>query len=162
MRYGRAMSVDYRDIEKLFANVALGPPENAVGFVLWRLVHTYQREADRALVPLDLTHLQFMTLIMIAWLARSGDAVMQAEVARSGDIHPMQVSQILKTLEAKGMVARRRSATDVRAKHVELTSAGLMTLRRALPVVIKVQERLFGESGKPGGDLLAMLLRLPD
>ena len=156
------MSVDHREIEELFADVALGPPESAVGFVLWRLVHQYQREADRALLRIDLTHLQFMTLIMVAWLARSGKAVTQVEVARSGEVHPMQVSQILKTLEAKGMVARRRSATDVRAKNVEVTAAGLTALRRALPIQVGVQERLFGEGGKPGGHLLKMLLRLPD
>lgn len=156
------MSVDHREIEELFAKVALGPPESAVGFVLWRLVHRYQRAADRALLRVDLTHLQFMTLIMVAWLARPGKAVTQVEVARSGDIHPMQVSQVLKTLETKGMIARRRSATDVRAKHVEVTAAGITALRRALPPVIDVQERLFGEGGRPGGHLLTLLLRLPD
>ncbi|SEU36032.1 MarR family winged helix-turn-helix transcriptional regulator [Stigmatella erecta] len=154
------MSSDPRAIQELFSKYALGPPENAVGFVLWRLVHQYQREADRALAPVDLTHLQFMTLIMAAWLARSGEAVTQAGISRSGDIHPMQVSQVLKTLEAKGMVARRRNPSDIRAKHVEVTAAGLAALRSALPLAIEVQQRLFGEEGRPGGSLLAALLRL--
>jgi DNA-binding MarR family transcriptional regulator len=154
------MSSDPRAIQELFSKHALGPPENAVGFVLWRLVHAYQREADRALAPVDLTHLQFMTLIMAAWLARAGEAVTQAEISRSGDIHPMQVSQVLKTLEAKGMVARRRNPSDIRAKHVEVTADGLQALREALPLAIEVQVRLFGEEGRPGGSLLAALLRL--
>lgn len=156
------MSSDPRAIQELFATAALGPPESAIGFVLWRLVHRYQREADRALAPLDLTQLQFMTLIMAAWLARSGEEVTQSEIARAGDIHPMQVSQVLKTLEAKGMVSRQRSASDVRAKHVGVTAAGLEALRDALPLAIDVQQRLFGDEGRPGGSLLAALLRLGD
>lgn len=154
------MSNDARAIKELFATASLGPPENAVGLVLWRLVHRYQREADRGLASFDLTMLQFMTLIMAAWLGRSGEAVRQSDIARSSDIHPMQVSQMLKTLEGKGLVARQRSLSDVRAKHVEVTPAGLSALRRTLPIMIDVQQRLFGEEGRPGGSLLEALVRL--
>ena len=156
----RLMRNNASTIRKLFETASLGAPENSVGFVLWRVVHRYQREVDRTLAVLDLTHLQFLTLILAAWLSRSGDAVTQSELARSGDIQPMQVSHMLKTLEAKGMVARSRSTSDVRAKRVEVTAAGLSVLRRALPVVIDVQRRLFGEEGSVGGSLLTGLLRL--
>ena len=154
------MRNDASTIRKLFETASLGAPENSVGFVLWRVVHRYQREVDRALAMLDLTHLQFLTLILAAWLSRSGDAVTQTELARAGDIQPMQVSHMLKTLEAKGMVARSRSTSDVRVKRVEVTAAGLSVLGRALPVVIEVQQRLFGEEGRVGGSLLTGLLRL--
>ena len=154
------MSNDVRAITGLFATASLGAPENAVGFVLWRVVHRYQREMDRALAALGLTHLQFTTLTLTAWLGRSGEAVTQAELARFGDIHPMQVSLMLKALEAKAMVARPRSQSDVRAKHIEITRAGLSALRHALPVAIDVQQRLFGNEGRPGGSLLTALLSL--
>ena len=158
--WSHRMSKDTRALTDLFAAVSLGAPENAVGFVMWRVVHRYLREADRALAALDLTHLQFMTLVMAAWLGRSGEAVTQSELARFGDIQPMQVSHMLKILESKGLVARPRSTSDVRAKRVNVTAAGLKVLRRALPVVIDVQRRLFGEGGRPGGSLLTALLRL--
>ena len=101
-----------------------------------------------------------MTLAMAAWLGRSGEAVTQSELARFGNIHPMQVSHMLKTLESKGMVGRARSRRDVRAKRVKVTALGLKVLRRALPVAIEVQLRIFGEEGKVGGSLLTALLRL--
>ena len=154
------MSNNARAIADLLATASLGAPENAVGFVLWRVVHRYQREIDRSLGPIDLTHLQFMTLMMAAWLGRSGEAVTQSELARFGEIHPMQVSHMLKTLESKAMVARARSQSDVRAKRVEVTTAGLTVLSRALPLVIDVQRRLFGEEGSVGGSLLTALLRI--
>ena len=153
------MSTSARALTRLFETVSLGAPENAVGFVLWRVVHRYQREADRALAPLDLTNLQFMTLALAAWLGRQGEAVTQSDIARAGDIQPMQVSHMLKTLESKDLVTRRRHAADVRAKQIELTADGLKTLRLALPVVIDVQRRLFGPEGRVGGGLLTALLR---
>ena len=154
------MSSDARAIKDLFETASLGAPENAVGFVLWRVVHRYQREVDRALAAHDLTHLQFQTLAMAAWLVQSGEVVPQSALARSGDIHPMQLSNMLKALESKGLVARARSPQDERAKSVEVTAAGVTSLRRALPVVIDVQRRLFGQEGRPGGSLLSALLRL--
>lgn len=154
------MTVEPRELDALFETTSLGAPEKAVGFVLWRVLHRYLREMDRTLAPLDLTHLQFMTLAMAAWLARSGEPVTQAALARHGDIHRMQVSQMLKALEGKGLVARARGVTDVRTKHVEVTDAGVAVLRDAMPLAITVQRDLFGDSGSPGGDLLKTLLRL--
>jgi DNA-binding MarR family transcriptional regulator len=148
------------DARTLFADVSLGAPENAVGFVLWRLVHRYQREADRALAHLDLTQLQFMTLTMAAWLGQSGEPVPQAQLAERGDIQPMQLSHMLKALETKGFVCRSTSPADVRAKCLEVTAAGLTVLREALPLVIDVQRRLFGEDALPGGPLLQTLVAL--
>ena len=154
------MSRSEQALQQLFDDASLGAPENAVGFLLWRVVHRYVREMDRALEPLELTHLQFETLIQAAWLGRSSEQVTQSEIARFGDIHPMQISQMLKTLESKGLIARVSSKSDRRAKHVKITAAGLSALRRALPVVIDVQSRFFGEEGRVGGSLLSALRRL--
>ena len=153
------MEVDPRTLADLFEQDTLGAPENAVGFVLWRVVHHYVREIDRALAAGGLTHLQFTVLAMTAWMGRSGQPVTQVALARFGDIHPMQVSQMLKALEGKGLVARPRSETDTRARHVEVTEAGVAALRQAMPLAINVQARLFGAAGEPRGDLLAALLR---
>ena len=147
------MPVDPRVLEDFYAHESFGAPENAVGFVLWRVMHRYQRAVDRALASLDLTHLQFTTLAMAGWLCRSGEAGTQAELARRADIHVMQVSLMLKTLEAKGLVARAPSASDPRAKRVEITADGLEALRAAMPVVMSIQRRMFGEAGAPEGQL---------
>ena len=154
------MSNDPQAITDLFATASLGGPQNAVGFVLWRVVHRYQREVDRALAPLDLTHLQFTTLAMAAWQGRSGEWATQSELVRFSDIQAMQISHMLKALEGKGMVARQRSASDARAKRIEVTAAGLTALRHALPVVIDVQRGFFGDQMDPDSALLTTLLHL--
>lgn len=144
----------------MFDDVSLGAPENAVGFVMWRVVARYQRQVDRVLTREDLTHLQFITLALVAWFGHDGKPVTQVELARAAGIHPMQVSQTLKALDAKEMVLREASESDARAKQVEVTSKGLKALRAALPKVIEVQSQMFGDAGKPGGDLLVRLLRI--
>jgi DNA-binding MarR family transcriptional regulator len=151
---------DAKAIAELFATASLGAPEKAIGFVLWRVMHRYVREADRVLADVDLTHLQFQTLALAAWLGRSGEAVTQSELARAGDVAPMQVSHMMKALETKGWVRRPRSRSDVRAKNAEVTAAGLAVLRRALPLMVRLQRQMFGEEGAPGGDLLNALLRI--
>ena len=144
----------------MFEDVSLGSPENAVGFVMWRIVGRYQREMDRALVAVDLTHLQFMLLALVAWFGRSGEVVTQIELARSGGIQPMQISQTIRVLEAKKLLIRTRSGTDKRAKRVSLTGKGLKCLASAMPIAIEVQRELFGEPGRPGGALLNLMLQL--
>ena len=156
------MAADPRALAELFEHETLGAPENAVGFVLWRVMHRYTRDIDRALGPIGLTHLQFTLLAMAAWMARSGEPVTQIALARFGDVHPMQVSQVLRALDGKDLVARPRSKTDTRARHIDVTEAGVAALRQVMPLVIAEQARVFGESGKPGGDFLAALLRIDE
>ncbi len=144
----------------MFDEATLGAPENAVGFVMWRIVARYQREVDRALLPVNLTYLQFVTLALVAWFGREQAPATQIELAGSAGIHPMQVSQTLKTLESKKLISRRLSKSDTRAKRVEVSSAGFKTLQEAFPKVIAVQSQLFGEAGRLGGSLLKDLLRI--
>jgi DNA-binding MarR family transcriptional regulator len=158
--YGASMDTDARTITEMFETISLGAPENAVGFVMWRVVHRYIRTVDQALRPLDLTHLQFVTLTLVAWMARTGDEATQSEVARFGAIHPMQVSTLLKALEQKRMVRRTPSPDNALAKRVAVTSTGLTALHAALPLVIEAQAKLFGDAGRPGGRLLQALVSI--
>lgn len=148
------MTIKPTEIRRTFESVSLGAPDRAIGFVLWKMFHLYQREVDRALAALNLTHLQFTTLTLTAWLAQDGDAVTLTKLVRHSEIHKVQLSQMLKALELKGMVSRTTSKTDVRAKDVTITDLGLRSMRQALPIAIEVQRRLFGEMGMPGGKLL--------
>lgn len=154
------MSLDTEAIRDLYERTSLGSPDNAVGFVLWRVMHRYQRAIDRALAPHHLTHLQFTTLAMVGWMCRSGEPATQAELARQADIHPMQISLMLKALEAKQLVSRQPSATDSRIRLVCVTFSGLEALRVAFPIVIGIQQAMFGRAGAAGGQLLEALRRV--
>jgi DNA-binding MarR family transcriptional regulator len=158
--YDGRMDHTARDITELFETVSLGAPRNAVGFVMWRVMHRYQRNVDHALRTADLTHLQFIVLALVAWMSREGESATQSELARFGEIHPMQLSNVLKALELKRLVRRKPAQRNALAKSVELTPVGLAALRIALPLVIGVQRALFGAEGLPGGRLLEALVRI--
>ena len=149
-----------RDLHALFAASRVQAPEDTIGFLLWRVAHRHQREVDRVLAPLGLTHLQFVLLVQTAWLGRDGDPVTQCGLARYGKIHPMQLSSLLKTLEAKGLVGRSRSPGNVRAKQVALTDAAIRLLGTALPRVTALQTTFFGDDPAFGADLHARLRRV--
>jgi DNA-binding MarR family transcriptional regulator len=151
------MAVRPDDLDAFFATTTLGSPDAAVGFVLWRLVHRFQREMNRDLAPLDLTHLQFTVLALVAWSNRDGKVVTQAELARSYDIEPMQVSQMMKVLEAKTLIIRRSPKAGTRLKCAEITPKGLALLAEAMPIAVDLQRRMFGPAGQPGGKLLKRL-----
>ena len=154
------MTLQRDALRQLFQGVSLGAPENAIGFVLWRITSRYQREMDRVLGSVNLSNLQFVTLALVGWFERSGRVATQIELSRFGGIHPMQLSQMLKALEAKQFVLRRRDASDSRAKQVTLTRKGFGALKEAFPLAVEVQSRLFGESGAKGSSLLKILLQL--
>ncbi len=147
------MATDTDVIRALYTETSLGGPDQAVGFVLWRVMHRYQRAVDRSLQPHGLTHLQFTTLAIIGWMCRTDAPATQVELAKQADIHPMQVSLMLKALEKKRMVIRSRSSADTRARSVDVTQTGLEALRQAFPIVISIQQKMFGEAGAPGGTL---------
>jgi DNA-binding MarR family transcriptional regulator len=152
------MPIDRTELHDMFATASLGSPHHAIGFVLWRVTHRYERELEQALRPLDLTHLQFTLLALVAWMQKQGDLPSQAELARTGDIHVMQVSNVLKALEAKALIVRSVAERNTTAKSVTLNVEGMERLRAAFPIAIDVQHRLFGEAGRPGGSLLTGLI----
>ena len=154
------MPIDPAELADMFATASLGSPRHAIGFVLWRVTHRYERDLEQALRPLDLTHLQFTLLALVAWTQKQGGMPSQAELARAGDIHVMQVSNVLKALEAKALIVRSVAEGNSTAKSVTLTAEGMERLRAAFPIAIDVQHRLFGEAGRPGGSLLTGLIDL--
>jgi DNA-binding MarR family transcriptional regulator len=154
------MIPDADAIRDFYQESSLNGPDNAVGFVLWRVMHRYQRAIERALARHDLTHLQFTTLAMVGWMCRSGKPATQAELAREANIHPMQISLMLKALEAKSFVVRPPSETDTRTRLAVITTSGLTALQAAFPIVIDVQHRMFGKAGASGGSLLEALRKV--
>ncbi len=131
-------------IRDMFAQADVQRPEDTIGYLMWRVAHRHQREIDRVLTDIDLTHLQFVALVQTAWMLRSQTQVTQPELATFSNIHPMQLSNVLKALAEKALIARPRSPTDKRTKLVVPSPAGIEILGIALPRAHTVQRRFFG------------------
>lgn len=117
-------------------------PEDSPGFLLWRVSTAWRREIEAVLKPLELTHPQFVVLASTAWLTKESGRVSQAEIGRQAGLDPNTTSQILRSLQTKGLIKRSRSA-DERSKHPVPTPAGARLLAKALPAVEKADAAFF-------------------
>ena len=123
------MTIDWERISQFAV------PEESTGFMLWQVVHSWQRQVEVVLAELDITHLQFVLLAGVGWMTRNGDLLTQARLAEFCKIDVMQISQVSRKLEVKGLIKRSAHPTDTRAKVLSLTSTGITILEQALPLV---------------------------
>src|SRR5579863_3613186 len=121
-------------------------PQDSLGFLMWQVTHGWQRHLEEALAPTGLTHLQFVVLMGTRWHAGLGVSITQAELARWAQMHPMQVSQVVKLLSAKGLLRRIRSSSDARASHIELTATGLRVAATAAPIADAAHHGFFADA----------------
>jgi DNA-binding MarR family transcriptional regulator len=109
-------------------------PENDLGFLLWQITMTWQRQLNRALDEIDLTHTQFAIISALRSLLKESNAVTQKDIAERSNTDTMMVSKLLRTLEKKGFIERKEHKTDTRAKCVFLTSKGINTFEKAFKI----------------------------
>lgn len=133
-------------------------PEDSAGYLLWQVVHLWQRQVEIVLADLDLTHLQFVLLAAIGWLTRNGDLLAQVRLAEFCKIDVMQVSQVVRKLETKEFVKRDPHPTDTRAKVLTLTPSGEAILAQALPLIEHLDNVFFSRCHQ--STLLAELKKL--
>ncbi len=137
--------------------MALSPGESP-GFLLWHATLRWQRGIAAALAPLDLTHVQFVLLACTWWLNGQGEHPNQLTVARQAGTDVKMTSQVLRTLEAKGLVEREVDPADTRAKRLRVTAAGADLAPRAVAVVEQADTEFF--RSVPVADAVALLGRL--
>jgi len=135
-------------------------PEESTGFLLWQVTNLWQREIRKALAQHDLTHSQFVLLASIMWLSQYDKPITQIVLSAHTKIDPMTTSTVLRTLQAKGLVARKEHATDTRAKTVALTQDGEQVTRQAIRVVEAFDNAFFKPLAKDTADFNARLLQL--
>jgi DNA-binding MarR family transcriptional regulator len=134
----------------------------SLGFLLWHATLRWQRLIAAALRPLDLTHVQFVLLAVLWWFVTvRGERPSQRALADQSGTDPMMTSQVLRALERKGMVDRRRHPEDSRAVQLDLTAAGRRLARRSIAVVESADAEFFDGSPDPEA-LPATLMALAD
>jgi DNA-binding MarR family transcriptional regulator len=128
-----------------------GAPEQSPGFLLWRVTLSWQRQMRAALAPHDLTHVQFVLLASLWWLAEHGSGPpTQAQLAQQAGADLMMTSQVVRKLVARGLVARDRDPADTRAWRLALAPAGGALLAGALADVEAADQAYFAALGRDG------------
>jgi DNA-binding MarR family transcriptional regulator len=131
-------------------------PEDSPGFLLWHVTLRWQRDIAAALAPLDLTHVQFVLLATTWWLNSHGEDPNQLAVARQAGTDVKMTSQVLRKLEAKGLMGREVDPGDTRARRLRVTARGAKLAQRAIAVVEKADTAFFHTTPDRAA-LLAML-----
>ncbi len=131
-------------------------PEESPGFLLWHVTLRWQRMIAATLAPLDLTHVQFVLLATAWWLNSRGEDPNQLSLARQAGTDVKMTSEVLRKLEAKGLIVRTVDASDTRAKRLRVTDRGAERAIRATAVVEAADAAFFQAATDPAA-LLAML-----
>jgi DNA-binding MarR family transcriptional regulator len=133
-------------------------PAASPGFLLWHLTLAWQRAVAAALEPLDLTHVQFVLLACAWWLGTRGQVPNQLQLARQAGTDVKMTSQVVRRLEAKGLLHRQVDPGDSRARRLRLTDEGERLARRAITAVEEADARFFGAEACEVTSLLQRLL----
>lgn len=128
--------------------------DDSPGFLLWQLTNLWQQRMRSALASLGITHVQFVLLASVAWLENSDKLVSQASLSRHAHTDVMMTSQVVRTLEEKGLLTRTVHPTDTRARVVALTAEGRKIAQQAMAVVETADEQFFRELGGQTSDLV--------
>ena len=132
-------------------------PEQSPGFLLWHVTLRWQREIAAALAPLDLTHVQFVLLATAWWLNSRGEDPNQLRLARQAGTDVKMTSEVLRKLEAKGLITRTVDTADTRARKLRVSDRGTRLAIRALAVVEATDAAFF--QATPDRDALLAMLR---
>ena len=137
-------------------------PAYSPGFWLWHATLRWQREIAATLAPLGLTHVQFVLLSCAWWLNDHGRLPNQLELARQAGTDVKMTSQVVRKLEAKGLLERETDPDDTRARRLKITPKGAELAMRAIEHVERADAAFFWPATNSGTstESIASLLRL--
>ena len=134
--------------------------EDSPGFSLWQVSSLWQRKINAGLRQFDLTHAQFVLLASLLWLKDGDKPLTQVELASHAQMDTMMASNVLRTLETKGLVTRTPHPVDTRAKSLALTAKGKKLAEQAVPAVENIDRVFFSPLGSNADKFNQYLLKL--
>ncbi len=133
--------------------------DDSTGLLLWQVTNRWQAAQRAALKPFDLTHVQFVLLASLTWLDADGP-VTQRQLADHAVTDPMMTSQVLRALEARGLIRRDPHPSDNRAWSLVVTPTGRALANRANAAVEACDRDFFAVLGADRPGFNAALIRL--
>ena len=125
-------------------------PGSSPGFLLWRVTLRWQRLMTATLRPFSLTHVQFVLLASLWWLSEMRhEAPSQRRLAEFAGTDKMMTSQVLRALEARGLIDRADDPEDSRARRLAVTARGAELGQAAIIAVEAADRSFFTPAGDP-------------
>ena len=133
-------------------------PSQGVGAHIGRARRTIVEAIDRELAPLDISHAQWIVVMLLG----NGAASTAAELCKILIYDPGAMTRLLDRLERKGVLRRVRSKNDRRTVRLELTAGGKRLYPRILEALVEVFNGLLhGFSKSDVRQLEDLLKRIP-
>lgn len=110
-----------------------------LGMQMASVVRHWRSVVDAHMQPLNLTQSRWE---LMAQLERLGDGVIQSELAAALGIEMPSLTRSLEQLEQQGVIKRRRSHIDGRARTVHFTAKGRELQQRATSVRHAVKQEI--------------------
>jgi len=137
----------------------IAQPDDSPGFLLWQVTLRWQRDITAALVPFGLTHVQFVLLASTWWFNTRGEQPTQVALAAHAGADVKMASQVVRTLERKGLLTRAVDPVDTRARRLLATEAGRQLAPRAVEAVEAVDAALVARLSTPDAARFTAVLR---
>ncbi|NDW18410.1 MarR family transcriptional regulator [Dysgonomonas sp. 216] len=118
-------------------------PDEQLGYLLMQVSLLKQRILNSALKCLDLTYMQFVVLAGVLELSEENHAVTQQCIVLERHLDKAMVSNVVKTLLAKGLIERNSHPGDSRAWMLNLTIAGEKRALEAKKITEGVNSNFF-------------------
>jgi DNA-binding MarR family transcriptional regulator len=123
-------------------------PGSSPGFLLWRVTLRWQRLMAAALRPFGVTHVQFVLLASLWWLSDvRRESPSQRRLAEFAGTDEMMTSQVVRALDARGLVDRAADPQDARARRLKVTARGAELARTAVAAVEAADRDFFAPAG---------------
>lgn len=136
------MSFESR-IDRVCALLPQAPRDAIVASrLLFRVAQRLEALVDKKLEPLTLTMRQYLVLAML--FADDGEPSRPSELGDIIDATRTQMTRVLDSLEARGLLIRTLSQQDRRSFQLALTPAGLDLVKEAAPRVHEAYRECWG------------------
>lgn len=140
-----------------FYSVDTFQARRSLGYLIKRLNNLIVPRAEAMFADADFTFSQWVVLVAV----RDGIADTCAEIARHMDHDTGATTRLVDQLEERGYLSRRRSTSDRRVVHLEITPAGKALAKSLMPRLIDFwNEVLEGFSSEEAVQLISLLTRL--
>ncbi|MDR2955858.1 MAG: MarR family winged helix-turn-helix transcriptional regulator [Prevotella sp.] len=122
---------------------SLANPGDEIGYLIWKISKFWQRGKHKIVDEFGLTTSQFELLGAIYHMSKLEMETTQIILSQETYIDPMTTSTILRNLEKKGLIIRRESKMDTRARVVGITESGTEVFEKAITKLKESQTGLF-------------------
>jgi MarR family transcriptional regulator, organic hydroperoxide resistance regulator len=134
---------------------------DVLGYVLRLVSALWHRSLNAELAAIDLTEMQFVLLLGLAWLVEAQpDGVTQRELADACSCSAALASQVMQSLARKKLVDVSAHARDSRARVLRLSREGEAKVTQAVAILDRVDRDFWADDPALAADLADVLKRV--